>query len=244
MPNSPKKIAVVTGANRGLGLETSHQLAQKGYHVCMLGRSKDKIEQATQSLKAKGLKEVSPYVVDVEKAEQINAFSKTFSKDYSRLDCLVNNAAVLMDSPDGCWSEEPNALTVEADVIKKTFEINTLGALLMSQALIPMMQKNKSGCIVNVSSGAATLAHMSPGALAYRISKTALNAVTKVLAEELKADNIHVNSISPGWVRTEMGGQDASKSVEEGAKGIVWAATLPEDGPTGGFFREGETLEW
>jgi NAD(P)-dependent dehydrogenase (short-subunit alcohol dehydrogenase family) len=149
----------------------------------------------------------------------------------------VNNAGVLLESMKG-------GLRVDLDTVRETKETNTYGPLLLCQTLIPLMRRNACGCVVNVSNGMGQLAGIGAGDLAYRTSKTALNAVTRVLAAERRGTNILVNSMCPGWVRTDMGGVGASRSVQQGADTVVWLATLPDGGPTGGFFRDRERIPW
>jgi NAD(P)-dependent dehydrogenase (short-subunit alcohol dehydrogenase family) len=156
------------------------------------------------------------------------------------LDCLVNNAGIFPDPEPG--SPGTSIFDADLDTIRRGLETNALGAIRVCQALIPLMKGR--GRVVNVSSGMGQLSEMNGCCPAYRLSKTALNAVTRILADELRGTGVKVNSVCPGWVRTEMGGPDATLTVEEGARGIVWAATLPEDGPSGGFFRHGEPIAW
>lgn len=150
---------------------------------------------------------------------------------------LVNNAAILYDS----WQRAENA---NLDTVREAFETNTLGVWRMCQAFIPLLRKSGHARIVNVSSESGSLTVMGGGTPAYSVSKAALNALTHMLADELRASHILVNSVCPGWVATEMGGSDAPRTVEEGAASVIWAATLPDDGPTGGFFRDGQPLAW
>jgi NAD(P)-dependent dehydrogenase (short-subunit alcohol dehydrogenase family) len=155
--------------------------------------------------------------------------------DLGRLDVLVNNAAILYDT----WQRGVDA---DLDEVREAFETNVLGAWRTAQAVVPLLRRSPAGRIVNVSSGAGALHDMGGGTPAYRTSKAALNALTRILAAELRHDRILVNSVCPGWVATDMGG--GGRPVSEGAAGIVWAATLPDDGPTGGFFRDGRAIEW
>ena len=156
---------------------------------------------------------------------------------FGRLDVLVNNAAILYDE----WQRAENA---SLDTVHKAFGTNTLGAWRMCQAFIPLLRKSKHARIVNVSSESGSLTVMGGGTPGYSVSKVALNALTRMLADELRASHILVNSVCPGWVATEMGGPDAPRTVEEGAASVMWAALLPDDGRTGGFFRDGEPLAW
>jgi NAD(P)-dependent dehydrogenase (short-subunit alcohol dehydrogenase family) len=178
--------------------------------------------------------------LDVTDDASIRALADYLRQDLGRLDVLVNNAGIFPDPPPGSGRDSVFAADLEA--VRRGLETNVIGPLRVCQALIPLM--NGHGRVVNVSSGMGQLAEMNGCCPGYRLSKTALNAVTRIFADELKATGVKVNSVCPGWVRTEMGGEEAPLSVEEGAAGIVWAATLPEDGPTGGFFRQGQPIPW
>ncbi len=237
MPESP--VAVVTGAYRGLGLETCRQLAARGYRVVLTARREAEGRAAAEGLAAPGL-DVRFHVLDVTDAASVRRLRDDLRDEFGRIDCLVNNAGIFPDPEPG--SAGASIFEAELDTIRRGLETNTLGPLLVCQALIPLMKGQ--GRVVNVSSGMGQLSEMNGGCPGYRLSKTALNAVTRILADELRGTGVKVNSVCPGWVRTDMGGPDATLSVEEGARGIVWAATLPDDGPTGGFFRQGEPIAW
>ncbi len=236
-----QKIAVVTGANRGLGFETCRQLAQKGYHVILTSRNAEKGKAATERLKAEGLDAVY-HQLDVTDPGSIRQLVQFIEGESGHLDVLVNNAGVLLDVSNASDMAEASALQADISIVRKTFETNTLGPLMLAQALIPLMKG--AGRIVNVSSGMGQLAEMDGGWPGYRLSKTALNAVTRILASELAGTRIKVNSVCPGWVKTDMGGPNAERPVEKGAETIVWLATLPEDGPSGGFFRDMQPIPW
>jgi NAD(P)-dependent dehydrogenase (short-subunit alcohol dehydrogenase family) len=230
-----KKIALVTGANRGLGFETTKQLSQLGLKVILTARDRIKGENAAKELTDQGL-DVIFYKLDVSNKEDVANIYNAIEKTFSRLDILVNNAAVLYDS---------NQSTVNAnlDIVSQALRTNLYGPWLLCQAFIPLMKRNNYGRIVNVSSGAGSLHYMDGGAPAYGISKLSLNALTKKLASELSGTNILVNSVDPGWVATDMGGK-GGRPVDEGSKGIVWACLLPNNGPSGGFFFDGQTEPW
>lgn len=230
------RIALVTGANRGIGFEVSRQLAKQGITVLLSGRDLKSIEQAAKDLREEGLN-VEAIQLDLADPDQIERAVRHIEAHFERLDILVNNAAVYLDEGKSVFD-----LTVEA--FQRTLEINLIGPLRLIQCSIPLLKRSKGGRIVNVSSGMGALADMGGREAAYRISKTGLNALTRIMAGELRGSEIKVNAICPGWVRTDMGGSSAPRSVEEGARWIIWAATLPEDGPTGGFYRDGELLEW
>ena len=234
-----KKLAIVTGANKGIGFEVSKQLAKKGLKVILTARDLEKAKAAAKILQDEGL-DVFPYQLDVTDQESIKKLKEFVQNYFDKLDVLVNNAGVFLDARDGSAS----AFNTELDTLRKTIETNTFGPFLMSQAFIPLMQNNGYGRVVNISTGMGQLQEMDGGWPAYRISKTALNAVTKVFAAEVKGFNILINSVCPGWVKTDMGGPNAQKTVEQGAETIIWLATLPYNGPSGGFFRERRSLLW
>jgi NAD(P)-dependent dehydrogenase (short-subunit alcohol dehydrogenase family) len=234
MPDKP--VAVVTGASRGLGLETSRQLGRLGYRVLMGSLNADRLKAACASLAGEGL-DVAGKRLDVANQRSVDAFARWVLKEAPVLDVLVNCA--------GVWLEEgsPEAGTVlgaDARAVRQTFAVNAFGAWMMVRALAPALRQG--GRIVNVSSGMGSLADMGPGEFGYRASKAALNVLTVVLAQELAPRGIMVNSVCPGWVRTDMGGPNATRSIPEGAAGIVWAATLHPGGPTGGNFRDGKPI--
>jgi NAD(P)-dependent dehydrogenase (short-subunit alcohol dehydrogenase family) len=233
------RIAVVTGAYRGLGLETCRQLAQLGYCVVLTARREADGQAAAEGLARQGL-DVRFHLLDVTDAGSVQCLADDMKQAFGRIDCLVNNAGVFPDPEPG--TESASVFKADIEIIRQGLETNTLGALRVCQALIPLMGDH--GCVVNVSSGMGQLSDMNGCCPAYRLSKTGLNALTRILADELQGTKIKVNSVCPGWVRTEMGGPSATLSVEDGARGIVWAATLPDDGPSGGFFRHGSPIPW
>jgi len=229
-------VAVVTGANRGIGLETVRQLAHKGLHVVLTSRDAGKGEAIATSLQAEGLT-VTFHPLEVTDPDSIQTLVEFLTAKFGGVDILVNNAGVYLDNGmDG--------LTVPADRVRQTLEVNTLAPLQLSQAIIPLMRQGGRGRIVNVSSGMGALTDMTSSSLAYRISKTALNAITRILADELTGTNILVNSVCPGWVKTDMGGENAPRSVEKGADTIVWLATLPDGSPSGLFWRDRDPIDW
>ncbi|MFI4937308.1 MAG: SDR family oxidoreductase [Candidatus Berkiellales bacterium] len=240
-----QKIAVISGANRGLGLATSEALANQGYLVVMLGREKDKIERAAAHLKEMQLN-VIPYQVDITKDDQVKKLKETLANQFDHIDVLINNAGIILERLDDNFNASLSVMDEDINLIRQTFETNTLGSLRLCQALMPLLKKSKSGRIVNVSSGMGQLSAMDGYWPGYRMSKTALNALTRILHSELREENspIKINSICPGWVKTDMGGPKATRTIAEGIKGIVWAATLPDSGPSGGFFRDGEPIPW
>jgi NAD(P)-dependent dehydrogenase (short-subunit alcohol dehydrogenase family) len=239
--NTDRNIAVVTGANRGLGLETCRQLADLGLTVILTSRDRTKGQAAVDELRARGL-DVTFHPLDVTDTESIRRLGGFIANEYGRIDVLVNNAGVFLDPIGGNDPSASSALRADIDTLRTTMETNLYGPLRMCQTLIPLMQG--AGRVVNVSSGMAQLSEMNGGCPGYRFSKTALNALTRILADELQTTRIKVNSVCPGWVRTDMGGPNATRSVEEGAATIVWLATLGDDGPSGGFFRDKEPIPW
>ncbi len=233
--SATKRVAVVTGANRGIGFETCRQLAKKGIQVILTSRDEPNGKAAVEKLQAEGL-DVSYHPLDVTDSDSVQRLAEFIKSEFGQLDILVNNAGVSLDSSD-------SVLNTKIDTLRKTMDTNLYGPLLLCQALIPLMKHNY-GRVVNVSSGAGQLSDMTSGYPSYRISKTALNALTRILANELKGTNILVNSVCPGWVKTDMGGANAPRTPEQGADTIVWLATLPDNGPTSGFFRDRQPIPW
>jgi NAD(P)-dependent dehydrogenase (short-subunit alcohol dehydrogenase family) len=229
-------VALVTGAYRGIGLEVARQLARLGFNVVLTARDPRKAEAAADALTKEGLG-VVPFPLDVTDGQSVEAAARFVEGRFGRLDVLVNNAAILYDS----WQRAEKA---DLDTVREAFETNTLGAWRVAQAFIPLLRESGHGRLVNVSSQSGSLASMGGGTPAYSASKAALNALTRMLADELRAARVLVNSVCPGWVATEMGGPDAPRTPAEGAASVVWAATLPDEGPTGGFFRDGQPLAW
>ncbi len=238
-----EKVALVTGANRGLGLGCATKLAEMGYQVCLVGRKANELEKITSDLKAKGYK-AGFLLADVSKEDEIKKLKSAFDKNYSHLDILINNAGVFSETMDFSKPELVLASLVDSKILKETFETNTLSAYRMIQAFLPLFKKQGSGKIVNVSSGLGQLSEMDANWPAYRISKTALNAVTKIFAAEVKDTKIKINSVCPGWVKTDMGGAGATRELEEGVNSILWPALIDDNGPTGGFFRDGKAISW
>jgi NAD(P)-dependent dehydrogenase (short-subunit alcohol dehydrogenase family) len=230
-----KKIALVTGANRGLGFETCKQLSQLGITVLLTSRDPTKGEVAAKQLIDKGL-DVIFYQLDVSDRSNIKDIFTKIENQFGRLDILINNAAILYD-------KDQSTMNADLELVTKALTTNLFGPWLLCQAFVPLMEKNGYGRIVNVSSGAASMHYMEGGTPAYGISKVALNALTRKLASELGRKNVLVNSVDPGWVATDMGGH-GGRPIEDGCRGIVWAATLPNNGPSGGFFQDGEPELW
>jgi NAD(P)-dependent dehydrogenase (short-subunit alcohol dehydrogenase family) len=236
-----RRVAVVTGANRGMGLETCRQLARRGLRVLLTARDAQKGEAAASTLRGEGL-EVDFHVLDVTDDRSVEAVAEHVDRSYGRLDVLVNNAGAVFEPMRD--KSAASFFSTDAALIHKSFDVNALGAARCCRALVPLMRKNGYGRVVNVSTGMAALHGMNGGWPGYRMSKTALNALTRLLADELKDTGIKVNSVCPGHVQTEMGGPHASRAVEEGVDTTLWLATLHDDGPSGGFFRDCKQIEW
>ena len=228
-PTTPR--ALVTGANRGIGFEVCRQLAQAGMRVLVAARDARKGEAAARALAGEGL-DATAVVLDVTNRTDIEALRRTLDE----VDVLINNAGVDYDTDE-------TALSADFDRVRRIFETNVFGAWAVAQACAPGMRARRWGRIVNVSSGAGSLASMGRGPPGYSASKAALNALTRLLASELAGTGVLVNSVCPGWVATDMGGS-GGRPVADGARGVVWAATLRDGGPTGGFFRDGREVAW
>ncbi len=234
------RVALVSGANRGIGLEIVRQLARSGLTAVIGTRNAEKGLAAADTLKSEGL-EVTVVELDVDDEKSAARAIAEMKRLFGRCDVLVNNAAILIDGPGGF---DASLFELASDVARRTFETNVLGPLHLIKAAVPLMRELRYGRIVNISSGAGQLSDMRSGFPAYRMSKAALNALTRITAAELRDVNIKVNAVCPGWVRTEMGGPNADRSVEQGAETPVWLATLPDNGPSGGFFRDKKPIPW
>jgi NAD(P)-dependent dehydrogenase (short-subunit alcohol dehydrogenase family) len=241
-----QKIALITGANKGIGFETARQLGQQGITVLLGARDREKGEQAAEKLRREKI-DAHPIVLDVSNPSSIQTAATEVEKNYGRLDILINNAGVMLDDQ----AKKPSEQSLET--WRRTFDTNVFGLIATTQAFLPLLRKSAAGRIVNLSSilGSITL-HSTPGSpiyesktyASYNVSKSAVNAYTVQLAYELKDSPITVNAAHPGWVKTEMGGQDATLELEDGAKTSVALATLGADGPNGAYIHMGETLPW
>ena len=243
--STQEKIALVTGATRGIGLETVRQLAETGVHVLLAGRNRDKAVEAALALQAKGLS-VEAIALDVTDATSIASAAHHVETRHGRLDILVNNAGILLDDPVQKVSGQ------SLETWRKTFDTNVFGVIATTQAFLPLLRKSAAGRIVNVSSvlGSNTL-HSDPASPiydfkvpAYNVSKSAVNAWTVQLAHELKDSTIKVNSIHPGYVQTDMNAGQGEISVPEGARTSVELALIDADGPNGGYFHLDQVLPW
>jgi NAD(P)-dependent dehydrogenase (short-subunit alcohol dehydrogenase family) len=240
-----KKTALITGANKGIGYETARQLGKQGYLVLVGARDAKRGNDAVAKLKGEGVNAEFIQLDITSDADRKAAAMHLADHHGGRLDVLVNNAAINVDG-------DARSSNLSADLLRKSFEANFFAVVALTQELLPFIRKSDAGRIVNLTSGLASLTlHSDPKwpfysykPLAYDASKTALNAFTVHLAHELKDTTIKVNSADPGWVKTDMGGSGAALEVEDGAKTSVWLATLPADGPTGGFFHMRERHPW
>ncbi len=226
-----KKLVLITGANRGIGLESAKQMKEKDYEVILTSRNAEDGERVARDLG------VRFHQLDVTSAKSISVLKAHMDAEFGRLDALINNAGILLDRTD-------SILNIPEEKLRTMFDTNTYAPLNLIRAFLPMMIDQNYGRIVNVSSVLGQITSFSDYTPAYRLSKLALNGITLMLADVLKGKNILVNSVHPGWVKTDMGGAGAPLSLEEGARGLVWAATLPDDGPQGGFFQDGKPMAW
>lgn len=230
------KVALVTGANKGIGFELVRRLAQQGIRVVLASRDVGRGEQAQASLAKEGL-DVDVIQLDVSQRDSIERAAEELAKRYKKLDILVNNAGIFAEGAE-------TGLTVTPEVIKQVMDTNTFGPLLLTQKLFPLLKASGQARVLNVSSGLGQLNDMENAYPSYSISKTALNAVTRILAAELAPYQIMVNTICPGWVRTDMGGPNAERSVEESVAGILPLLIDPAERRTGHFMRDGQDIPW
>lgn len=227
------RVALVSGGNRGIGLEIVRQLAERGNTVILGSRNEEQGRAAAEGLSGR----VVVRQLDVTDAESIDWLASFVEDEFGWLDILVNNAGVAND-------RDRRGVDAALDRVREALEVNLFGAWRLCEVFVPLMRRNGYGRIVNVSSGLGALNDMGSGSPAYRVSKAGLNVLTRILASELRGSGILVNSVCPGWVQTDMGGPNASRPIEEGADTPVWAATLPNNGPTGGFFRDRRPIPW
>ena len=229
------RLAVITGASSGIGLETARQLAGLGHHVIITGRQQARIDDALAELGHPDA--VEGAMLDVSDDDSVAAFFDELVSGQDHIDILINNAARSHEAYGSSFAE------MTPDGLIETIDNNAVSAFRTMRHALPLMNEKGYGRIVNVSSGAGQFAFLDPRVAPYRISKVTMNAITVIAAQEAKG-NVKVNAVDPGWVKTRMGGDGAQRDIPDGAAGIVWAATLPDDGPNGGFFKDGQPIAW
>jgi NAD(P)-dependent dehydrogenase (short-subunit alcohol dehydrogenase family) len=245
-------VAVVTGGNRGIGREICRQLAEQGFHVVLTARDAAKGREAVKALRQTLGPKAGPidfFRLDVTDAKRIRALARHLESKLGGCDVLINNAGIYLEGGyDSDGSPIDSIQTEKMSKVRQTMETNLYGPLQLTQAILPMMKRRRHGRVVNVSSGSGQLTDMGVGEAGYRIAKTGLNAATAIFAAELKKDpktkDILVNCMCPGWVKSDMGGPYATRSLAQGADTAVWLATLPKGGPSGGFYRDRKLLPW
>jgi NAD(P)-dependent dehydrogenase (short-subunit alcohol dehydrogenase family) len=230
------KIALITGANKGIGLETASQLAGRGWQVLVGARNRHAGKTAAAGINKRG-GAASFLELDVASPESIRRAAAAFGEQFDHLDALINNAGIYPD-------EGLNILTISRRQLVDTFQTNTFGPVMVVQAFLPYLRKAKASRIVNLSSGYGQLESLTPDVPSYCLSKLTLNGVTLMLSQALRGDGIAVNSMSPGWVRTDMGGANAPRSVEQGADTAVWLASDAPQKLTGKFFQDRKEIPW
>ena len=232
------KVALVSGGNRGLGLEACRQLAERDFFVYLGSRN---IDAGIDAAKRIGRENVEAVKLDVNSQASIDALAQHIEYGPGHLDLLINNAGIMIDGDDG---RSASICDCDIDVIERTLKTNTLGPIRLIRAMLPLMERVNDARIVNISSGMGQLADMGGRHPGYRISKTALNAVTRIFAAELDPIKFKVNSVCPGWVRTDMGGAEAELSLEEGVDTAIWLATSPDARASGGYYRKRKPIDW
>jgi NAD(P)-dependent dehydrogenase (short-subunit alcohol dehydrogenase family) len=231
-----KQVALVTGGNRGIGYELVKQLALEGFKVILASRDPEMGHEAAQKLKKSNL-DVSFLVLDIDNQESICQAAITVNDRYGRLDVLINNAGVYLD-------ENKKLVAMDPSILEKTMATNFFGVYHVIRSFIPLMEKQGYGRIINVSSEYGAISEMSyPGVGAYKLSKFALNGLTRLVAAEINGD-IKINAVDPGWVSSDMGGPSAPRTPKQAADSILWLATIGPEGPSGGFFRDGKSIDW
>ena len=235
MTQDDRPVAVVTGANRGIGREVARALATSGHRVVLGARDAARGEAAAAELGGASAGVVA-WALDVADDGSVQAAAAWVGDALGRCDALVNNAAIDYDT-------DARATTADLDRVHRAMETNLFGAWRTALAFLPLLRQSPHARIVNVSSGSGSLADMGAGTPAYSVSKAALNALTRILAAELRSERVLVNAVCPGWVATDMGGA-GGRPVADGAASVTWAVLLGDDGPTGGFFRDGRPVAW
>jgi NAD(P)-dependent dehydrogenase (short-subunit alcohol dehydrogenase family) len=226
---------VVTGANRGIGREVARRLAVEGYVVVLGARDKARGRAAAAELGGEAAG-IFAYALDVADDASVRAAAERVRDELGRCDALVNNAAIDYDT-------DARATSADLDRVHRAMETNLYGAWRTALAFLPLLRRSPHPRLVNVSSGSGSISEMGAGTPAYSVSKAALNALTRILAAELRSDGVLVNAVCPGWVATDMGGT-GGRPIADGAASVVWAVLLDDDGPTGGFFRDGRPVAW
>ncbi len=237
------RVAVVTGGNRGIGFEICRQLAAKGLRVVLTARTLGKARAAAVRLKHLGLA-VDTAALDVTDDASVKRLARFLLRNHGGVDVLVNNAGIYLEGGYGDGRDPLSVFHEPLAFVRRTMDTNLHGPYRLCQALVPSMVARGYGRVVNVSSGSGQLADMDGREAGYRMSKTALNALTRIWAKELAGTGVKVNALCPGWVRTDMGGPGAPRTVAQGADTAIWLATLPARGPNGGFFRDRKPIPW
>lgn len=235
------RIALVTGANRGLGKEVARQLAELGARVVLTARDPERCERAATELRSRDL-EVHAHPLDVTRADEVDAIATWIESKLGAVDVLINNAAVYLDDPRRSTNAQPTE--PDAELLRSTLEVNVIGPFRLIRRFLPSMKRRNYGRVVNVSSGMGRTVELDSDAQCYRLSKSALNAMTRMVALEVEQYDIRVNAVCPGWLRTRMGGESAPRDVQMGAHGVVIAASIPAGGLNGWLLRDGERFGW
>ena len=232
------KVALVSGGNRGLGLETCRQLAALDYKVYLGSRN---LQAGNEAARGIGDERIEAVKLDVTSQVDVDALARHIEYDAGRLDVLVNNAGIMIDNDMG---RSASILDADIDIVERSLRVNALAPIRLINAMLPLMERVNDARIVNISSGMGQLSDMGGQFPGYRISKTALNAVTRIFAAELDPARFRVNALCPGWVRTDMGGDNADLSVQEGVDTAIWLATSDEANGTGGYYRKRKLIDW